>query len=102
MMQRKARFWTLMLMVITATVVLSSPKEKSESALADRAEPDAITNSIGMKLVLIPAGDFLMGAEEDQDATKGAFPYVDPACWRAKGRVTRCASRSRSTWGNTR
>src|SRR5258707_4807571 len=52
--QRKARFWTLILMVISATVVLSSPKEKSESALADQAEPDAITNSIGMKLVRIP------------------------------------------------
>src|SRR6476659_1873611 len=79
MMQRKARSWTLMLMVISATVVLSSPKEKSESASADQAEPDAITNSIGMKLVRIPAGEFMMGAEEDRDATMAAFPSADPA-----------------------
>jgi len=102
MMQRKARFWTLMLMVISATVVLSSPKEKSESALADQAELDAITNSIGMKLVRIPAGEFMMGAEEDRDATMAAFPYADPALlpreWpRHKVRVTK-----HSTWGNMR
>ena len=77
MMQRKARCWTLMLMVIGATVVLSSPKEKSASA--DRGEPDVITNSIGMKLVRIPAGEFMIGAEEDQDATMTAFPSADPA-----------------------
>ena len=90
MMQRKARSWTLMLMVVSATVVLSSPKEKSESASADQAEPDAITNSIGMKLVRIPAGEFMMGAEEDRDATMAAFPYADFYC-RVNGQGTRCA-----------
>ena len=34
------------------------------------------TNSIGMKLVLVPAGDFLMGGEEDPSDTLGAFPYA--------------------------
>ena len=56
-----------------------------------------LTNSIGMKLVWIPAGEFLMG-RKDQDAAE-RVPYVDPSRWRAKGRVTRCASRGRSTWG---
>ncbi|MGB9473760.1 MAG: hypothetical protein WCE87_01690 [Candidatus Udaeobacter sp.] len=35
-------------------------------------------NSIGMKLVRIPAGEFMMGAEEDQGATRrdhGSFLY---------------------------
>ena len=32
-----------------------------------------------MKLVRIPAGEFMMGAEEDQDATMTAFPSADPA-----------------------
>ena len=37
--------------------------------------PDAITNSLGMKLVLIPAGEFLMGAPgSDQDAGKDESP----------------------------
>src|SRR5262249_14091480 len=37
--------------------------------------PGAITNSIGMKLVLIPAGEFVMGAPaSDQDAGKDESP----------------------------
>ena len=32
-----------------------------------------------MKLVRVPAGEFMMGAEEDQDATMTAFPSADPA-----------------------
>ena len=43
MMQRKARCWTLMLMVVSATVALSAPKEEPKFASADQAEPDAIT-----------------------------------------------------------
>src|SRR5262245_15716273 len=40
-----------------------------------QAVPDAITNSIGMKLVLIPAGEFLMGAPaSDHDAGKDESP----------------------------
>jgi formylglycine-generating enzyme required for sulfatase activity len=95
MMQRKARCWTLMLMlmVVSAAVGLSSPKEKSDTSTG-RAEPDVITNSIGMKLVRIPMGEFMMGAEEDRDATMAAFPYADPALlpreWpRHKVRITK-------------
>lgn len=40
---------------------------------------ETITNSLGMKLVLIPAGEFQMGAEEDRSDTLNAFPYCDPA-----------------------
>jgi len=83
-----------MLMVVSAAVALSAPKEKPESASADRAEPDVITNSIGTKLVRIPAGEFMMGAEEDRDATMAAFPYADPVLlpreWpRHKVRITK-------------
>src|SRR6266550_7674444 len=93
MIQKKAWCWTLVLMVVSTVAVLSSPKEKSKSASADQAEPEVITNSIGMKLVRIPAGEFMMGAEEDRDATMAAFPYADPALlpreWpRHKVRVT--------------
>ena len=42
------------------------------------AEPEVTTNSIGMKLVTIPAGEFLMGAEEDRADTLNRFPYCDP------------------------
>ncbi|MDB5390470.1 MAG: formylglycine-rating enzyme family protein [Planctomycetaceae bacterium] len=42
-------------------------------------EPHVITNSIGMKLVSIPAGEFLMGAEEDSENTLAKFAYCDPS-----------------------
>lgn len=102
MMQRKARCWTLMLMVVSAAVALSAPKEEPKFASADQAEPDAITNSIGIKLVRIPAGEFMMGAEEDRDATMAAFPYADPALLPREWPRHRSASRNHSTWGNMR
>ncbi|HWB14698.1 MAG TPA: formylglycine-generating enzyme family protein [Pirellulales bacterium] len=37
---------------------------------------ETITNSIGMKLVLIPAGKFMMGAVEDGAGTVKRFPYA--------------------------
>jgi formylglycine-generating enzyme required for sulfatase activity len=40
---------------------------------------ETTTNSLGMKLVLIPAGEFQMGAEEDRSDILKAFPYCDPA-----------------------
>ena len=78
-MQRTARCWILVLIAVSAAVGLSSPENKSRSTSGDRTEPDVITNSIGVKLVRIPAGEFMMGAEEDRDATMAAFPYADPA-----------------------
>ncbi len=41
---------------------------------------EQITNSIGMKLVLIPAGEFQMGAEIDPSDTLNSFPYA-PRKW---------------------
>jgi formylglycine-generating enzyme required for sulfatase activity len=42
------------------------------------AEPVVVTNSIGMKLIEIPAGEFMMGAEEDPEDTLNEFPYWNP------------------------
>ena len=78
-MQKKVQFWMLMLVVASAAAVLSAPKETPKVTSADRAEPEVITNSMSMKLVRIPAGEFMMGAEEDRDTTMAAFPYADPA-----------------------
>jgi len=82
------------LIAVSAAVGLSSPENKSRSTSGDRTEPDVITNSIGMKLVRIPAGEFMMGAEEDRDATMNAFPSAGPALlpreWpRHKVRITK-------------
>ena len=60
-------------------------------------EPSRIktfTNSIGMELVRISAGEFMMGGEEDRHQVLKTFPYCDPA-WlngdspRHKVRITR-------------
>jgi formylglycine-generating enzyme required for sulfatase activity len=45
---------------------------------AATAQPATTANSIGMKLVLVPAGQFLMGAEENRSDTLEYFPYCDP------------------------
>ena len=39
---------------------------------------ETITNGIGMKLVLVPAGEFMMGSEESRTDTLNYFPYCDP------------------------
>jgi formylglycine-generating enzyme required for sulfatase activity len=47
-----------------------------------QAEPDptpvTIINSLGMRLVLVPAGNFMMGAEEEMADIQRAFPYMNP------------------------
>ncbi len=62
--------------VIVATVGAAASWWPTEMMSA--AEPDVITNTIGMKLVEIPPGEFMMGAEEDRADTLNAFPYCDP------------------------
>ena len=42
------------------------------------AKKEEFTNSLGMPLVLIPAGEFLMGADEEPEETLKAFPYAPP------------------------
>jgi formylglycine-generating enzyme required for sulfatase activity len=38
------------------------------------AEPDAAVNSIGMKLILVPSGEFMMGSRESIDELVHAYP----------------------------
>jgi len=41
-----------------------------------------VTNSIGMKLTLIPAGEFMMGSKESPEELRNAFKdYADPCLW---------------------
>jgi len=97
MIQKKAWCWTLVLMVVS-TVAFILTKEKSKSASADQAEPDVGYEFNRHELVRIPAGEFMMGAEEDQDATMTAFPPPILRCCRVNRQGTRSASRNHSTW----
>jgi sulfatase modifying factor 1 len=48
-------------------------------ARAPASPPEQIVDVVGMALVRIPAGDFLMGSEETPQALAAAFPRYDPA-----------------------
>ncbi len=82
----------------------SSPVEKRDapfpSASIQPAHLETITNSIGMKMVLIPAGQFLMGSpdsdamaqpnEKPQHLVRITRPFwlaVTPVTWEQAGRV---------------
>ena len=56
MTQKKAQFWMLMLVLVSAAAVLSAPKETLKVTSADRAEPDVITNSLGIEVRADPCG----------------------------------------------
>jgi formylglycine-generating enzyme required for sulfatase activity len=67
------------LLLILIAVNAASCGHHEAPRFASVYRPDTIANSIGMKLLLLPAGEFLMGAEEDQAASMRAFRYADPA-----------------------
>jgi sulfatase modifying factor 1 len=52
------------------------PNVGAEDASGADRKPAVITNSIGLKLVRIAAGEFLMGGEESAEKVCAAFPYV--------------------------
>ncbi|MGA2255078.1 MAG: SUMF1/EgtB/PvdO family nonheme iron enzyme [Thermoguttaceae bacterium] len=58
MISRLFAYWTFALRAILAVVL------PSRAILG--AEPETITNGIGMKLVLVPTGEFMMGSSQEQ------------------------------------
>ena len=56
------------LFLVAASVMAATPAEVPQRELA---------NSIGLKLVLIPAGEFRMGAVEPAEAVVRRFPGYD-------------------------
>ena len=65
--------WLLCLVLLpTAMAQRSAPGAKVD-------EPKTVANSIGMKLVLIPAGEFMMGSSETAEELAKAFKdYAAP------------------------
>ena len=66
---------------VAGTVELARIERAMPQRLAPSTKPDTITNSIGMKLVLIPAGEFMMGSDEtnEQMRAAGITTSIDPA-----------------------
>jgi formylglycine-generating enzyme required for sulfatase activity len=64
---------------LTVTALALSACTAPNGSQASKArDASTVTNSIGMQLVVIPAGEFMMGAEEAPKDTLRALPYCDP------------------------
>ena len=63
---RRARLLTIIACAVAASTALATADEPSP--------PRTVVNSLGMRLVEIPAGEFLMGSGEDGDELVAAFP----------------------------
>ena len=59
--------------VIVVVVVVVGSAAVVTAAEPTTAPPKQITNSIGMKLTLIPSGEFMMGSGESAEATAAFF-----------------------------
>ena len=50
---------------------------EARSAEVGKNLPPVIENSLGMKFVIVPAGEFMMGSDESPEALAKAFPQYD-------------------------
>ncbi len=63
-----------LLILLLCPLLALSPSPAREPAEKDPPVKDAVANSIGQKLVLIPAGEFMMGTAETIEELDTAFP----------------------------
>ncbi len=64
-------------LIALAGVICAQQRVRSETPAADAKQPETLTDSIGLKLVKIPAGEFMMGSHESlEEMTKG-FPQYE-------------------------
>ena len=88
-------------------VALMPAVEAPPTAEPAPAPTKQITNSIGMKLTLVPSGEFMMGSKETAEETAAFFNKTyGEVLWRQTAsrtstRCTGCGSRGRSTWART-
>jgi formylglycine-generating enzyme required for sulfatase activity len=66
------------LLAAFVTLLAGCAASPPPAAPAPAAAPGSMTDSIGMRLVRVPAGEFLMGSDESPQALASAFPHADP------------------------
>ena len=87
--------------LLASMILIASPAAAADPTPATTKQ---ITNSIGMKLTLVPSGEFMMGSKESAEATAAFFNKtygqdVPKAGFsRTSTRSTACESRSGFTW----
>lgn len=64
---------------IVFCVALSAPFWAESQELPAKEKPVETSNSIGMRLVRVPAGVFMMGGEENRQSFATAFPNLEPS-----------------------
>lgn len=80
MKQTAARRRSMALCVALCGAGLMPPAaggEISAAAHAGRTDAQTMVNSLGMRFVLLPAGEFLMGSDESVDALAAAYPRLE-------------------------
>jgi formylglycine-generating enzyme len=77
--KRMADFRLVMFLIAAVTTCVCSAQEIAQEVAAAGPAPTGkgITNSIGMTLVLIPAGEFMMGSGESVEKILATFPNYD-------------------------
>jgi hypothetical protein len=65
-------------------------------------QPVEMTNSIGMKLTLIPPGEFVMGSTVSAAEIHRRFPGGQVEWYEREHPLTKCGSRARTIWARTR
>ncbi len=68
---------TACLLVLCAVLPVAGASEAP-----DPAAPSLVENSLGMRFVRIPAGEFMMGSDETPESLARAYPGIDPARFR--------------------
>ena len=62
------------LVIAACLLLLLGPLGCGHLATSERARATDVVNTIGMSLIMVPAGEFLMGGTETAEALVAAYP----------------------------